>query len=91
MKNIREARNHSAGKILKYHEGDVWNMGEVEILQKLENDISEIKEMLKRLEIMLIGEEEIGEDEKKELEKRLKEAEKGETIELNEFLRKANV
>jgi len=59
MKNIREARNHSAGKILKYHEGDVWNMGEVEILQKLENDISEIKEMLKRLEIMLIGEEEI--------------------------------
>ena len=61
-------------------------MGEVEILQKLENDISEIKEMLKRLEIMLIGE-----DEKKELEKRLKEVEKGETIELNEFLRKANV
>jgi len=66
-------------------------MGEVEILQKLENDISEIKEMLKRLEIMLIGEEEIGEDERKELEKRLKEVEKGETIELNEFLRKANV
>jgi len=61
-------------------------MGEVEILQKLENDISEIKEMLKRLEIMLIGE-----DEKKELEKRLKEAEKGETIELNEFLKDANV
>ncbi len=66
-------------------------MEEVEILQRLENDISEIKEMLRRLEIMLVGEEEIGEDEKKEIEKRLKEAEKGETIELNEFLRKIDV
>ncbi len=65
--------------------------GEVEVLERLESEVLEIKEMLHRLEIMLIGEEEITEEEKRELEKRLEEARQGETITLQEFLRDMNV
>ncbi len=65
--------------------------GEVEVLERLETEVLEIKEMLQRLEIMLIGEEEISDEEKRELEKRLEEAESGETVTLEEFLRDMNV
>ena len=65
--------------------------GEVEVLERLETEALEIKEILYRLEIMLIGEEEITEEEKRELEKRLEEARQGETVTLQEFLRDMNV
>ncbi len=65
--------------------------GEVEVLERLESEVLEIKEILHRLEIMLIGEEEITEEEKRELEKRLEEARQGETVTLQEFLRDMNV
>ncbi len=45
-------------------------ISEVEVLERLESEIMEIKEMRKRLETNLIGEEEITEEERKELEKR---------------------
>ncbi len=60
--------------------------GDVEVLERLENEVLEIKEMLHRLEVILIGDEEISDEEKRELERRLKEAERGETITLEEFL-----
>ena len=65
--------------------------GEIELLERLESDILEIKDMLYRLELMLIGEEEITEEERRELEKRLEEAQQGETITLQEFLRDIDV
>ena len=65
--------------------------GEVEVLERLESEVLEIKEILHRLEIMLIGEEEITEEEKRELEKRLEEARQGENVTLQEFLRDMNV
>ena len=40
---------------------------------------------------MLIGEEEISEEERKELEERIKEAKNGDTVSLEEFLRDLNV
>ena len=64
---------------------------EAEVLNRLESEIMEIKKMIKRLEIILIGEEDIPEEERKELEKRLEEARKGNTISLEEFLRETNV
>ena len=63
----------------------------VEMLERLEGEIQDIKKMLERLEAMLIGEEEISEEEKKELEERIKEAESGDTVSLEEFLRDLNV
>ena len=66
-------------------------MSEAELLEKLESEVLEIKEMIKRLETILIGEEEIGEDEKKELEMRIRGARKGDTVSLDEFLRDVNV
>ena len=60
--------------------------GDVEVLERLENEVLEIKEMLHRLEVILIGDEEISDEEKRELERRLEEAERGETITLEEFL-----
>ncbi len=65
--------------------------GEVELLQRLESEVMEIKKMLERLEVMLVGEEEITEEERKEIEARLKESEEGETISLEEFLRDIDV
>ncbi|EDY36497.1 hypothetical protein ABOONEI_487 [Aciduliprofundum boonei T469] len=65
--------------------------GTVEMLERLEGEIQDIKKMLERLETMLIGEEEISEEEKKELEERIKEAESGDTVSLEEFLRDLNV
>jgi len=64
---------------------------EAEVLNRLESEIMEIKKMIKRLEIILIGEEDITEEEREELEKRLEEARKGNTISLEEFLRETNV
>ncbi|ADD09022.1 hypothetical protein [Candidatus Aciduliprofundum boonei] len=65
--------------------------GTVEILERLEGEIQDIKKMLERLETMLIGEEEISEEERKELEERIKEAKNGDTVSLEEFLRDLNV
>jgi len=65
--------------------------GTVELLERLEGEIQDIKRMLERLEIILIGEEEISEDEKKELEERIREAESGDTVSLEEFLRDLDV
>ena len=65
--------------------------GEVELLQRLESEVMEIKKMLERLEVMLVGEEEITEEERKEIEARLKESEEGETVSLEEFLRDIDV
>ena len=65
--------------------------GTVELLERLEGEIQDIKKMLERLETMLIGEEEISEEERKELEERIKEAKNGDTVILEEFLRDLNV
>ena len=65
--------------------------GTVEMLERLESEIQDIKKMLERLETILIGEEEISEEERKELEERIKEAETGKTVSLEEFLRDLNV
>ena len=65
--------------------------GTVEMLERLEGEIQDIKKMLERLETMLIGEEEISEEERKELEERIKEAKNGDTVSLEEFLPDLNV
>ncbi len=65
--------------------------GTVELLERLEGEIQDIKKMLERLETMLIGEEEISEEERKEIEERIKEAKSGDTVSLEEFLRDLNV
>ncbi len=65
--------------------------GIVEMLERLKGEIQDIKKMLERLETMLIGEEEISEEERKELEERIKEAKNGDTVSLEEFLRDLNV
>ncbi len=62
-----------------------------ELLERLEIEVREIKKMLERLETMLIGEEEISEEERNEIEKRIREAEAGETVSLEDFLRETNV
>ncbi len=59
---------------------------EVKMLRKLESEVLEIKSMLKRIETMLIEEEEVSDEEKKEIEKRLKEAKAGETVSLEELM-----
>jgi len=65
--------------------------GTVELLERLEGEIQDIKKMLERLETILIGEEEISEEERKELEERIREAESGDTVSLEEFLRDLDV
>ena len=65
--------------------------GTVELLERLEGEIQDIKRMLERLETILIGEEEISEEERKELEERIREAESGDTVSLEEFLRDLDV
>ena len=59
---------------------------EVKMLRKLESEVLEIKSMLKRIETILIEEEEVSDEEKKEIEKRLKEAKAGETVSLEELM-----
>ncbi len=60
-------------------------------MERVEQELSEIKSMLMKIEIMLIGEEDIDNEDKKLLEKRLKEALSGNTISLEELLRENNV